>query len=358
MLKCYQKGSCLLLYIHIPYCDSKCHYCSFNSFTDRGQSKIEYIKALQRQLHKELETLKPNGITSLFIGGGTPSTLSPHLYEPMFASLEGYLSQDCEITIEANPNSASLDWLQGIKDLGVNRISFGVQSFNSAKLKSLNRSHTPQIAYKALEDAHKVGFENISLDIIYNVLGDTKALLKKDIDEAFKLPINHISAYELTIEADTLFEKTPQMRVENLEMVYFVRDEIIQRGFKQYEVSNYGLYQSRHNLGYWQLQEYIGVGAGAVGLRENQRLYPHSNLDAYIANPLYQSVEVLKDEDILLEKIFLGLRCKVGIAKRVLTPSMQTKADFLVEEKKLLFKNDTYYNLNYLLSDEIALYLM
>ncbi len=348
----------MLLYIHIPYCDSKCHYCSFNSFTDRSQSKSEYIKALQRQLHKELETLKPYAITSLFIGGGTPSTIEPSLYEPIFKLLDGYMQEDCEITIEANPNSASLDWLKGVKDLGMNRISFGVQSFDSAKLKSLNRSHTPQIAYKALEDAHRVGFENISLDIIYNVLGDTKALLKKDIDEAFRLPINHISAYELTIEEHTPFEKTPHMRVENLEMVYCVHNEIIQRGFNQYEVSNYGRYQSRHNLGYWQLQEYIGVGAGAVGFRANQRLYPHSNLDAYIANPLYQSVEVLTNEDILLEKIFLGLRSKVGIAKSLLAPSIQTKADFLVEAKKLLLENDTYYNTDYLLSDEIALYLM
>jgi len=342
----------------IPYCDSKCHYCSFNSFTDRSQSKVEYIKALQRQLHKELETLKPYSITSLFIGGGTPSTIEPSLYEPIFKLLNGYMQEDCEITIEANPNSASLDWLKGVKGLGMNRISFGVQSFNNAKLKSLNRSHTPQNAYKALENAHKVGFENISLDIIYNVLGDTKALLKKDIDEAFRLPINHISAYELTIEEHTPFEKTPHMRVENLEMVYCVRNEIIQRGFNQYEVSNYGRYQSRHNLGYWQLQEYIGVGAGAVGFGANQRLYPYSNLDAYIANPLYQSVEVLTDEDILLEKIFLGLRSKVGIAKSLLAPSIQTKADFLVEAKKLLFQNDTYYNTDYLLSDEIALYLM
>ncbi|MBN2824939.1 MAG: coproporphyrinogen III oxidase family protein [Campylobacterales bacterium] len=347
----------MLLYIHIPYCDSKCHYCSFNSFTDRSQSKRDYMKALKTQLHHELQSIPKNSITSLFIGGGTPSTIEPQLYTPIFTMLQNYLHQDCEITIEANPNSASIDWLKGMKALGINRISFGVQSFNAAKLKTLNRSHTPQIAKEAINNAHKVGFENISLDLIYNVAGDTKALLLNDINEAFALPINHISAYELTIEENTLFEKTPQMRVEDLEIAHLIRDTITQRGFVQYEVSNYGSYQSRHNLGYWQLQEYIGVGAGAVGFRDSKRLYPHNNLDAYIANPLYKTIEALSKEELQLEKIFLGLRSKVGIHQKILTPDMQKRANFLVEEKKLIFKNDTYYNLDFLLSDEIALYI-
>ncbi|MBN2825079.1 MAG: coproporphyrinogen III oxidase family protein, partial [Campylobacterales bacterium] len=303
----------MLLYIHIPYCDSKCHYCSFNSFTDRTQSKDIYMVALHHQLCHQLQNIAPNSIASVFIGGGTPSTIEASAYEAIFETLQPYLQQNAEITIEANPNSASFQWLKGIKGLGINRISFGVQSFHANKLKILNRSHTPQIAKEAIENAHKVGFENISLDLMYNVAGDTKELLLNDIQEAFALPINHISAYELTIEENTLFHKQPQMRLESTQMAYFVRDEIIKRGFGQYEVSNYGIYQSRHNLGYWQLENYIGVGAGAVGFEENKRFYPHNHLDAYIQNPLHQDIEYLSDEDMQFEKIFLGLRSKVGI---------------------------------------------
>ncbi|MEA2028475.1 MAG: radical SAM family heme chaperone HemW [Campylobacterota bacterium] len=347
----------MLLYIHIPYCDSKCHYCSFNSFTDRSQSKNDYMEALQTQLTHELQSISQDSIESVFIGGGTPSTIAPQAYEPIFEMLEGYLQEGCEVTSEANPNSATLAWLEGMKSLGVNRMSFGVQSFNETKLKLLNRSHTPQIAREAIINAHKIGFENLSLDIIYNVAGDSKALLLEDIKQAFELPINHISAYELTIEENTIFEKSPQMRVENLEIAHLIRDEITHRGFDQYEVSNYGSYQSKHNLGYWQLKNYLGVGAGAVGFVNNQRLYPHSNLDAYIDNPLHKEIEELSSEDILLEKLFLGLRSRVGVDQNLLTPAMQQRANILVKEQKLTLKNHIYYNIDYLLSDEIALYI-
>lgn len=315
------------------------------------------MEALKVQLAHELQSIEKNSIESVFIGGGTPSTIAPQAYKPIFEMLESYLQEGCEVTSEANPNSATLSWLEGMKALGVNRISFGVQSFDAQKLKKLNRAHTPQVAQEAIHHAHQVGFKNISLDLIYNVAGDTKELLLNDIQTAFALPINHISAYELTIEENTLFEKTPQMQIENLEIVHLIRDEIIKRGFDQYEVSNYGKYQSKHNLGYWQLKNYIGVGAGAVGFVETQRLYPHSNLDAYIDNPLHKEVEKLRFEDILLEKIFLGLRSKVGVKREILTPQMQERANILVDEKKLIVKDNRYYNNDYLLSDEIALYL-
>jgi len=315
------------------------------------------MQALKQQLQGELASLAPNSIETLFIGGGTPSTIGTDQYEELFSLLDGYLQEGAEVTTEANPNSATLEWLEGMKRLGVNRISFGVQSFDANKLKLLNRAHTPQVAQEAILNAHKVGFENISLDLIYNVAGDTKELLMHDIEIAFSLPIKHISAYELTIEANTIFEKTPQMRVENLEIAQVIRDAIKERGFVQYEVSNYGSYQSRHNIGYWELKEYLGIGAGAVGFYQNQRLYPHSSLDAYIANPLHKTIETLSDEDIVFEKIFLGLRSKVGIDRATLTPAMQQKADFLVDENKLAFENGIYYNLDYLLSDEIALYI-
>ncbi|MBN2782914.1 MAG: radical SAM family heme chaperone HemW, partial [Campylobacterales bacterium] len=185
----------MLLYIHIPFCDSKCSYCAFNSYVDKFHLKQNYMNSLLTQLKFELKRFdaKNGSIESLFIGGGTPSTVEPSLYKPIFELLSPYLKDDAEITSEANPNSSSKKWLKGMRELGVNRISFGVQSFDDKKLKLLNRAHSSKQAKQALLDAKDVGFENLSLDIIYGVYGDTKELLQKDIDEAFLLPINHIS---------------------------------------------------------------------------------------------------------------------------------------------------------------------
>ena len=145
----------MLLYIHIPFCDSKCSYCAFNSYVDKFHLKESYMKALEVQLVYELERFlaSTNSIESVFIGGGTPSTISPKLYEPIFERLKPYLACGIEITSEANPNSATKEWLHGMWELGVNRISFGVQSFNREKLKLLNRSHTPTQALDAINNA-------------------------------------------------------------------------------------------------------------------------------------------------------------------------------------------------------------
>lgn len=168
------------------------------------------MQALCRQLTFELKrfSVAPKAIESLFIGGGTPSTVAPKLYEKLFEVLTPYLDENIEITSEANPNSATYEWLLSMRKLGVNRISFGVQSFDDAKLKLLNRAHTSTQAKDALLNAKKAGFENISLDLIYATLGDTKELLENDLEIAFLLPINHLSAYALTIEEGTPFEKS------------------------------------------------------------------------------------------------------------------------------------------------------
>jgi len=316
--------------------------------------------ALQKQLLFELDrfNIKEKKIESIFIGGGTPSTIDPKLYAPLFETLHPLLKNQAEITTEANPNSASNSWLQGMFDLGVNRVSFGVQSFQKEKLKGLNRSHSPQEAIDAIKNAKKIGFKNISLDIIYNYQGDTESLIREDINQAFRLPINHISAYELTIEAGTKFYNTPQKRQENDNLAFFVAKEIEQRGFTQYEISNFGEYQSYHNRGYWQLKEYIGVGAGAVGFKENRRLYPTTDIDLYIQNPLNIGEEILTAEEILTEKVFLGLRSTVGIDESLLDEKMKQKADFLVKEKKLKKEQGIYQNSNFFLSDELALFIL
>jgi oxygen-independent coproporphyrinogen-3 oxidase len=317
------------------------------------------MDALLQQLHFELQhfNVEKNSIETLFIGGGTPSTVAPKLYSSLFELLRPYMQKDAEITTEANPNSATQEWLEGMYALGINRISFGVQSFDEKKLKLLNRAHTPQMAKSAINQAAKTGFKNISLDLIYATAGDTKKLLENDLKEAFALPINHLSAYALTIEEGTAFEAKPQMAQEKLELTEWLFETIQKRGFTQYEISNFGIIQSHHNLGYWSYKDYIGLGAGAVGKYENKRFYPNPDIESYIKNPLNIRVEELSENDMRIEKIFLGLRSCIGVKKSLLTPQEQLRATLLADEKKLLFKEEVFYNLDYLLADEIALYI-
>ena len=318
------------------------------------------MEALYQQLSFELGRfdVKPKSVETLFIGGGTPSTVSPEIYAPIFELLYPYLKENAEITTEANPNSATQEWLKGMKDLGVNRVSFGVQSFNAQKLKDLNRAHNPQQAKDAIHHAKTLGFKHLSLDLIYNYQGDSRTLLLHDIEEAFSLPIDHISAYELTIEDGTKFSSTPEVRQENEDLAFFVTDEIEKRGFKAYEISNFGTYQSKHNKGYWELKNYIGAGAGAVGFLNDRRYYPQTDIESYVANPLNITEEPLSADELLTEKIFLGLRSTVGVQKSLLSQKMIQKANNLCEKKKLQCNDTHYYNDNFFLSDELALYIL
>lgn len=317
------------------------------------------MQALKTQIKAELEKFnaQEKSIETLFIGGGTPSTVSPKLYKPIFKLLQPYFKEDIEITSEANPNSATREWLEGMHKLGVNRLSFGVQSFNDAKLKLLHRAHNSMQAKEAIVNAKEVGFENISLDIIYATLGDTKELLQNDLEEAFKLPINHLSAYALTIEENTLFEKKPHMSKEKLELTNWLFEAIQKHNFTQYEISNFGTYHSQHNIGYWKYKDYIGAGSGAVGKLDNKRFYTNSNIEEYIQNPNLIETEILSEDDIRIEKIFLGLRSFVGVNQEILTDTELQKAKLLVQEEKLSFSKNIFYNNELLLADEIALFL-
>lgn len=350
----------MLAYLHIPFCDSKCFYCSFNSYTNLHDRINAYMNAINTQLISDLNrySIEKNSLETLFIGGGTPSCIKPKFYKKFFEILKPYLKKDAEITTEANPNSANIEWLKGMQELGVNRISFGVQSFDDKKLQALNRAHSAKEAIDAVLNAKKVGFENISLDIIYDFYTDTKELIQKDLETALSLPINHISSYELTIEKATHFSKEPQVKANFESLGFFLRDFIVQNALEQYEVSNYGTYKSRHNIGYWQHKEYLGIGAGAVGYIAKSRLYPHTNIDHYIKEPTYKREEQLSSSDILTEQIFLGLRSNVGIKRTILTPQMQKQAYILLKEQKLTMQNGTFYNKEYFLSDELALFIM
>jgi len=316
------------------------------------------MKALLVQLEHELVRFKPSekSIETIFIGGGTPSTVTPELYKPLFDMLRPYIQDGAEITSEANPNSATTMWLKGMKSLGVNRISFGVQSFNDEKLKKLGRAHRAIDASSALLRAKKAGFEHLSLDLIYAVDGDTKELLQHDLKEAFKLPIDHLSAYALTIEEGTPFAATPDVANEKLAITEWFL-ESIQNRFASYEISNFGNYHSKHNLGYWKYKDYIGLGSGAVGFLKDTRFYPTQNVQAYIENPLDIQSEVLTLESVTTEKIFLGLRSIVGVNENILSAQELKNAQLLVDEAKLRYSEGTFFNDDYLLSDELALFI-
>ncbi len=348
----------MLLYIHIPFCDSKCHYCSFNSYVDLFHLRESYMNALFVQLKFELERFdaKEKSIETIFIGGGTPSTVKAELYRPLFALLQPYIKENAEITSEANPNSATAEWLEGMHALGVNRISFGVQSFNDEKLKKLGRAHKAIDASAAVIRAEKAGFKHLSLDLIYAVDGDTKALLEHDLNEAFSLPIDHLSAYALTIEEGTPFASTPDVANEKLALTEWFLKRIKTR-FPSYEISNFGEYRSRHNLGYWEYKDYIGLGSGAVGSLKGTRYYPTTNVQAYIENPLNIAEEVLSEESIKTEKIFLGMRSIVGVNEAILSKQELKNAQLLVNEQKLSYKEGSFFNDDYLLSDELALFI-
>jgi len=349
----------MLLYLHIPFCDSKCHYCSFNSYVDKFALREDYMQSLLRQLAYEIERhgLDENVFDTFFIGGGTPSTISADLYAPLFRMLRPYLKPDAEITCEANPNSAAPEWLAGMRALGVNRISFGVQSFDPQKLKRLGRAHTPLQARQAVMAANAEGFEHLSLDLIYGVAGDTKTLLQHDLAQAFALPIDHLSAYALTIEEGTPFSATPEVAEEKLALTSWFIHAINAGGLPQYEISNFGRYRSRHNLGYWEYSPYIGLGAGAVGCVDNRRYYPYRDVEAYIADPTACTTESLDAAAVKTEKLFLGLRSAVGISETLLNADELQRTQWLCDAGKLRREDGRLYNSDYLLSDELVLYL-
>jgi len=318
------------------------------------------MAALKMQLKKELEEV-PCTIETVFIGGGTPSCIQASEYKEVFELIKPYLTSNAEITTEANPNSATKQWLEKMFDYGVNRISFGVQSFNDEKLQFLGRAHNAQKAIEAIKTAHKVGFKKINCDLIYGVFNDTFELLKKDIDTIKSLPIDHISAYSLTLEEGTKFFQKNSVKIddEDLSMKVFAYLESLE--FKQYEISNFAQQadsQSSHNIGYWQHKEYLGIGAGAVGYVNSKRVYPSKEIEKYINNPLKYEEEILSSEEIKMEKVLLGFRCLIGVDKALLTHNELQKVQQLVENKQLVIHNNCIINPNYLLADELALYIL
>ncbi|TKX31826.1 radical SAM family heme chaperone HemW [Campylobacter estrildidarum] len=350
-------------YIHIPFCESKCNYCAFTSLKKDNYEK-SYFQALNKDINFQLEkfNIKYNQIKTFFIGGGTPSCIDAKYYESIFKTLHPYLSQNVEISCEANPNSATLNWIKAMKNLGINRISFGAQSFHPKKLKFLGRIHNQDTIFKALENADKAGLKNINLDLIYDTKMDDKKMLEFELSnlEKIKPLITHLSAYNLTIEPKTAFAKKENFKKNAPNLMKFFIQKLTHLGFFQYEISNFSKNKNtmcKHNLSYWKGNNYIGCGLSAVGFYKNQRFYTANNLKSYIENPAFRNVEKLNSKNLELEHLFLGLRSIVGIQEKKLDFKQKEKALLLLKEKKLKYEKKRYFNPNFLLSDELALYL-
>ena len=322
------------------------------------------MNALKKQLKNDLENyvIKHNKkIETVFIGGGTPSTIKAFEYEEIFEMIKPHLEEFAEITTEANPNSASYEWLENMNKLGVNRVSFGVQSFDNDKLKFLGRAHNANSAIKAIQNAKSIGFKGINCDIIYGVQNDTMESLKKDFDTAFSLPITHLSAYSLTIEEGTKFFDRSSVKIDDEELSYEIFDYINKQGFHQYEISNFAknkVSESKHNYGYWQHKEYLGVGAGAVGYINQERHYPSKSIEEYIQNPLFFDVEKINLDDVKTEKILLGFRSLNGVEMSLFNEEEMKKIDDLIQYDKVYIEKNRVFNKNFLLSDELALYIL
>lgn len=318
------------------------------------------MKKIVEQLKEDLTSFntQKNSISSIFIGGGTPSSVDATFYEEFFKLAKVYLKENVEITAEANPNSATETWLKTMKDFGVNRISFGVQSFNEKKIIFLGRAHSKEIAISSIQNADKIGFKNISLDLIYGTKLDNKKLLLHDVQTASDLPINHISSYSLTIEEKTPFFKTPDVQKDSTLLSKYLYKTLNEHGFRPYEISNFSRgYECTHNIGYWSYEKYIGIGSGAVGFDGVNRIYTTKNPKEYIKYPNKKRYEIISKDDEIIERIFLGFRSKVGVEKHMLPDKMGEKIDILLKNKKLVLKNGKLYNPNYFLADEITLFI-
>ena len=340
----------------MPFCESKCPYCAFGSSDDEFSKVGAYFKALCLDLNFQLKSQNVKEISTIFFGGGTPSAVNAKLYDEICSILAPLCTPKTEITLEANPNSANLAWLKHVKNLGANRISFGAQSFFEDKLKFLGRIHSREQIFKAVENAHAAGFKSINLDLIYDTKFDTKKRLLAEVENLKSLAITHLSAYSLTLEENTPFSGKKSYKKDSDTLAKFMIEQIQRAGFKQYEISNFGEI-CKHNLGYWQGKNYLGVGAFSVGFNDATRYYAKSSIDAYIMQPTHREREILSQSELAREHIFLGLRSIVGVDAGRLSEAQKKRANLLVENEKLLFKEGKFYNPNFLLSDEIALFI-
>ncbi|MBE2226591.1 MAG: radical SAM family heme chaperone HemW [Ignavibacteria bacterium] len=315
------------IYLHIPFCDTKCIYCDFYSITNHSK-KAEFLNSIKKEIQFYSKQLADRKFNSIFFGGGTPSLLSFEEFTGIFDELYNCydISADCEITIEANPGTLNKDKLDIFKKLPINRMSFGVQSFIDEELKFLTRIHTAEQAKSSINAAKAAGFDNVNLDVIFALPGQTMDSWKYNLDEAIKLDTKHISAYSLIFEKGTmLYSMRDKGQVKNAdieleqEMYEYTMQTLADAGYRQYEISNYAKpgYECRHNLKYWTLEEYIAFGPSASSYIGNNRWTNIKNIGRYIelidsGKPAHDFIETIDKETSVTEHIMLGLR-SVGV---------------------------------------------
>jgi oxygen-independent coproporphyrinogen-3 oxidase len=321
----------LAIYVHIPFCDHKCIYCDFYSIIT-SDNILSFLQSLKNEIKYYAENYSSDRIiTSIFFGGGTPSLMQPEYLEEIISSIaENYnISADAEITMETNPGTVDKDKLRKFRTAGINRISIGVQSFNDDELKFLTRIHDSNTAVQTLHYAADAGFENISLDLIFNLPGQTKQMWISNLKQAIQLPITHISTYSLILERGTILNKMildgkvkMQSDDHDADLYETTIDFLTQHGFYQYEVSNFTKpgYECKHNNAYWQYKDYLGLGTSAHSFVDGRRWWNFSSLRKYITeieinNYAIAGYEDLSEEDAHNEFVMLALRSSGLILK-------------------------------------------
>ncbi|KRQ86786.1 Oxygen-independent coproporphyrinogen-III oxidase 1 [Caloramator mitchellensis] len=313
-----------VLYVHVPYCKRKCLYCDFYSITDFTSQDI-YIDALL----KEIDRIEEIKLKSIFIGGGTPTVLSNFNLERLLKRLSKFSA--AEFTIEANPGTVDIEKLLILKDNGVNRLSFGLQTVQDRLLERLGRIHSFEEFLKNFELARKIGFNNINVDLMFDIPGQTLEDWKETLKRITDLRPEHISCYSLIIEEGTqfydLFEKGQlDIADEDIDrsMYHFAIDFLKEKGYEHYEISNFSYlgFECIHNLTYWNEEEYYGVGAAAHSFIDHYRYSNAADIKRYIQDVeknIYEDKTFISTEEEMSEFMFLGLRKIQGVSKKVFT---------------------------------------
>lgn len=312
-------------YVHIPFCTQICYYCDFSKVFIKNQPVDAYLQALIR----EFESYDIKKLRTLYIGGGTPTSITAEQLEYLLTNLTKHLDLSVleEFTIEANPGDLTEDKIEVLKNSAVNRVSLGVQTFNDKHLKQIGRSHNEAQIYSTISNLKKAGFHNISIDLIYALPGQTMEDVKENVAKAIALDIPHLSLYSLILEHHTVFMNKMrrgklQLPKEDLEakMFEYIISELEANGFEHYEISNFTKpgFESRHNLMYWDNAEYFGVGAGASGYLNGVRYRNRGPIQHYLKavaeGNARLSEEVLTKDEMMEEELFLGLRKKSGVS--------------------------------------------
>ncbi|BDG80745.1 MULTISPECIES: radical SAM family heme chaperone HemW [Bacillus] len=320
-------------YIHIPFCEHICHYCDFNKYFIQSQPVGEYLNALEKEMINTIEKTGQPDLDTIFIGGGTPTSLSEDQLKKLMDMVSRVLKPSDtlkEFAVEANPDDLSAEKLKILKEAGVNRLSFGVQTFEDDLLEKIGRVHKQKDVFASFERAREIGFENISLDLMFGLPGQTLKHLDHSLKTALSLNAEHYSVYSLIVEPKTVFYNLMQKgrlhlpaQEQEAEMYETVMSRMEAAGIHQYEISNFAKQgmESKHNLTYWSNEEYFGFGAGAHGYIGGIRTVNVGPVKHYIdliaekGFPYRDTHEVTMEEQIE-EEMFLGLRKTSGVSKK------------------------------------------